>query len=296
MPELVARTRGRRRASHRHRCVQGGARPRSSRNASPAAAGLTRATTPCWPPNRAPTTSCSASRTRWPPPAFDAVLERVAWWAEIFDDPVRRLCGEPRRGRGACAQAGADFVAIGETSGAAARRRRGGGAAPRASRSRCDDAPRCPSVLRSRRRLLAARRARAADADHAAGRRGRRRAFRQSRAKPKPSQSQRTSPAAKPAPKKSIARQACGSRAPTPPADPSTPTAFAPETAPARAVRRAGEAGRAVAADRSRPRLQPQPQPARRAMSRSALTSAATISRPSRKPRAAPANRAIRSR
>ena len=45
---------------------------------------------------------------------FEAVLDRVVWWADVFDHSLRRLRGKPRR-VAALAQAGADFVAIDET-------------------------------------------------------------------------------------------------------------------------------------------------------------------------------------
>ncbi len=33
-------------------------------------------------------------------PTLEAVRERVGWWAEILPDPLRGLCGQPRRSRG----------------------------------------------------------------------------------------------------------------------------------------------------------------------------------------------------
>ncbi len=47
-------------------------------------------------------------------PSFDAVLERVAWWAEIFQVPCVGYA-ESIDEVAALAAAGADFVAIGET-------------------------------------------------------------------------------------------------------------------------------------------------------------------------------------
>jgi thiamine-phosphate pyrophosphorylase len=47
-------------------------------------------------------------------PSFDAVLERVAWWAEIFQVPCVGYA-ESLDEVAALAAAGADFVAIGET-------------------------------------------------------------------------------------------------------------------------------------------------------------------------------------
>jgi thiamine-phosphate pyrophosphorylase len=46
-------------------------------------------------------------------PAFDAVLERVAWWSEIFQVPCVGYADSLDEAE-ALAQAGADFVAIGE--------------------------------------------------------------------------------------------------------------------------------------------------------------------------------------
>ena len=34
-------------------------------------------------------------------PAFAAIEERVAWWAEVFESALRRLCRVARRGRAA---------------------------------------------------------------------------------------------------------------------------------------------------------------------------------------------------
>jgi thiamine-phosphate pyrophosphorylase len=47
-------------------------------------------------------------------PAFDAVLERVAWWSEIFQVPCVAYADNLDEAE-ALAQAGADFVAIGES-------------------------------------------------------------------------------------------------------------------------------------------------------------------------------------
>ena len=66
---------------------------------------------PCSPPKPAPTTSCSASRTpTGRRPSFEAIVERVAWWAEVFETPCVGFAAtldevEP------LAAAGADFVA-----------------------------------------------------------------------------------------------------------------------------------------------------------------------------------------
>jgi thiamine-phosphate pyrophosphorylase len=46
-------------------------------------------------------------------PAFDAVIERVAWWAELFEIPSVAYAGGIDE-VGAMAAAGADFVALGE--------------------------------------------------------------------------------------------------------------------------------------------------------------------------------------
>ena len=46
-------------------------------------------------------------------PSFDAVLERVAWWAEVFQPPCVGYAGGPHE-VAPLAQAGADFVALGE--------------------------------------------------------------------------------------------------------------------------------------------------------------------------------------
>jgi thiamine-phosphate pyrophosphorylase len=46
-------------------------------------------------------------------PAFDAVLERVAWWAEVFEIPCVGYAGNLDE-IGALAKAGADFIAAGD--------------------------------------------------------------------------------------------------------------------------------------------------------------------------------------
>ena len=52
-------------------------------------------------------------RGEGPPQALDALLERVGWWAEIFQTPCVAYA-ESIEAAGALARAGADFVAIGE--------------------------------------------------------------------------------------------------------------------------------------------------------------------------------------
>lgn len=46
-------------------------------------------------------------------PSFEAVLERVAWWAEVFQPPCIGFAGAPDE-VAALAKAGADFVALGD--------------------------------------------------------------------------------------------------------------------------------------------------------------------------------------
>jgi thiamine-phosphate pyrophosphorylase len=46
-------------------------------------------------------------------PSFDAVVERVAWWAEVFEIPCVGYAATPEE-IGALARAGADFVAVGD--------------------------------------------------------------------------------------------------------------------------------------------------------------------------------------
>ena len=46
-------------------------------------------------------------------PAFDTVLERIAWWAELFQPPCVGYAANLDE-VGALAQAGADFVALGD--------------------------------------------------------------------------------------------------------------------------------------------------------------------------------------
>jgi thiamine-phosphate pyrophosphorylase len=46
-------------------------------------------------------------------PALDAVLERVAWWAELFETPCVGFAGSLEE-VGPLAAAGADFVALGD--------------------------------------------------------------------------------------------------------------------------------------------------------------------------------------
>lgn len=47
-------------------------------------------------------------------PAFEAILERVAWWAEVFEVPCVGFAATPDE-VGPLAAAGTDFVALGET-------------------------------------------------------------------------------------------------------------------------------------------------------------------------------------
>jgi thiamine-phosphate pyrophosphorylase len=47
-------------------------------------------------------------------PAFDALLERVAWWSEIFQVPCVAYADSLDETE-ALAKAGADFIAIGES-------------------------------------------------------------------------------------------------------------------------------------------------------------------------------------
>lgn len=46
-------------------------------------------------------------------PSFDAILERVAWWAEVFQPPCVGFAGSPDE-VAPLAAAGADFVALGD--------------------------------------------------------------------------------------------------------------------------------------------------------------------------------------
>jgi thiamine-phosphate pyrophosphorylase len=46
-------------------------------------------------------------------PAFDTVLERIAWWAELFQSPCVGYAANLDE-VGALAQAGADFIALGD--------------------------------------------------------------------------------------------------------------------------------------------------------------------------------------
>ena len=46
-------------------------------------------------------------------PAFDTVLERIAWWAELFQPPCVGYAANLDE-VGALAQAGADFIALGD--------------------------------------------------------------------------------------------------------------------------------------------------------------------------------------
>ena len=189
-PELVAPRRGRRRAPGRNRrAARRDARPQAEIS-SPAAAALRRATTPCWLANRAPTTSCSASRIATATARrFDAVLERVAWWAEIFQIPCVGYAARVEEVE-ALAQAGADFVAIGETIW---RDRRSFAAAVDAlARARGARAMRWRGLLILRCRTPAGGRRMCARSRCRSRRRprGRRRAFRR-RSRPKPARSRR---------------------------------------------------------------------------------------------------------
>ena len=212
MPGWSARAECRRRASDRNRRAQGRDRRASSRNTSPAAAGSRRATTPCWLANRAPTTSCSASRTA-AGRRFDAVLERVAWWTEMFQVPCVAYAANVDEVE-ALARAGADFVAVGEA--VWRDRARASRAAVGAAHGRGARAMRCARLLI----LGAAIGVLAGDGRRRAGRcrsprrsRGRRRAFRRSRRNRKRSRRPRSNrrrrpPPKPPALKKSIAAPA----------------------------------------------------------------------------------------
>jgi thiamine-phosphate pyrophosphorylase len=46
-------------------------------------------------------------------PSFDAVVERVAWWAEVFEIPCVGYAGSLDE-IGTLSAAGADFVAVGD--------------------------------------------------------------------------------------------------------------------------------------------------------------------------------------
>ena len=70
--------------------------------------------TPCWRPRLAPTTSCSGNRMQsGHRPAFDAVSERVAWWAEVFEVPCVGFAGALDE-VAPLAAAGAEFIALGD--------------------------------------------------------------------------------------------------------------------------------------------------------------------------------------
>ncbi len=75
---------------------------------------------PCSRPKLAPITRCSANPiiqggqgNQGNRPAFDTVLERIAWWAELFQSPCVGYAANLDE-VGALAQAGADFVALGD--------------------------------------------------------------------------------------------------------------------------------------------------------------------------------------
>ena len=88
----------------------------------------------------------------WRRPGFEAVLERVAWWAEVFEAPCVGAAAALDEVE-ALVQAGADFVAIEEAIWRDARRsRRRRNASP--PRSRFHDAAR--DLRRPDRLLLAA--------------------------------------------------------------------------------------------------------------------------------------------
>ena len=70
--------------------------------------------TPCSPPKPTPITSCSASLIvdgRRPP--FAAVIERVEWWAEVFEVPCIGYADNLDE-VSALKQAGSDFIALGD--------------------------------------------------------------------------------------------------------------------------------------------------------------------------------------
>lgn len=46
-------------------------------------------------------------------PSFDAILERVSWWAEVFEAPCVAYAGSIGE-IAALVEAGADFVALGD--------------------------------------------------------------------------------------------------------------------------------------------------------------------------------------
>jgi len=103
-PALVARARG---ADGAHSCGhRGHSRPRSARS-SPTASRAAGASGPrhdamARGQSAALTTSCSASRTSTSAGhPLEAILERIAWWSEVFEIPCVGLCRPLRRDRAA---------------------------------------------------------------------------------------------------------------------------------------------------------------------------------------------------
>ena len=228
---------------------------------------------------------------------FDAVLERVAWWAEIFPGPCVGYAASARRGRGARAR-GRRFRRdrrrrSGATAQPCARRssaaRRGARAMNRAACSSCGVAARRAgragqrarsSRCRSRRRWRGRRRASRRKPAHEAEQNRRAKARRQ-RSQSSPSRrrsSVEPNAAARPAAAAPLGADRVRA---------GKPLVQQPFTPPENARRNTSPASdRAAAADAAGPA-------GRRCLRR--LSSAATISRPSGRRRAAPANRAIRS-
>ncbi len=113
-PELVARDPGRWRASERDRGPQGRGTHSQAERHRRLRRHLPRATTRCSPVRRARIMSCSGSRIATDAgPRFEAVLERVGWWAEVMTIPCVGYAARLEE-IAPLVQAGAEFVAIGD--------------------------------------------------------------------------------------------------------------------------------------------------------------------------------------
>ena len=53
-------------------------------------------------------------RSRRPRPSFEAIVERIEWWSELFTDSLRRICRRRSARSAPLSAAGADFVAVGD--------------------------------------------------------------------------------------------------------------------------------------------------------------------------------------
>ena len=98
-PDIVGARRRRRRAPRRHRHIQRRAGDAAGPGASPAAAGSTRRHDAMLAAEAgADYVMFGEPDPHGRRPSFEAISERVAWWAEVFEAPCVGFAGRARRG------------------------------------------------------------------------------------------------------------------------------------------------------------------------------------------------------